>query len=221
MHLSHQIQAAFGNVAVNAFFVFVREDDVLRVGGVQHCAELVDHLLAVRGDVLALGRIKAEHAERVGAQDLRLLHGALERLQVLGKAFVHHDFAERGTDGGNAHARAVQHAAHFARLFVCKGGNVGAVHAADFNAVDASFPERLKLLRETRAGLVRKGGKNVVRLCHICLQIICRAGRSSCTRDSPRLRDPWCRRRSTRSDGKFLLRARCACIPGCAAWSTG
>jgi len=161
-----QFKAALGLIAVDALFIFVGKNHALCIRSIQHHADLIDDLIAI--GFIALRRIKeTKHADDRSAELGCMVHGALQIFQMRFEVILQRNLAERRADGGKRDSGILQANFDVLYLRIRKLRNIGAVHAADFDAVNACLAQGINLLGKYGACLVRKGREDIICLCHI------------------------------------------------------
>ena len=152
-----QVDAALGHIAVDLLLVIMHQLNTGLLGQIQHDGQAVDDLLPPISGIAARGREEAEHADALAAQVLAQLQTVAEQRQMLVKGFVQGSLAVGRAQGGQGNAGSVQPGLHRVGLLQGQLGAVLAVHAAQFNQADAFLLERLQLLVQRGAGLIREG----------------------------------------------------------------
>ena len=100
--LLHQVEAAGCVVAVNTFFIFMQQGDIVMRSLCNHRLRPEKHLGAAVCRSIVFRDIEAEHTDIGRFEDVCHLFRMGKLLQVRIEIIVNSDFADRRADGGNA-----------------------------------------------------------------------------------------------------------------------
>ena len=134
--------AASCDVAVNALFVLMQQNNIVLFGVGHHFGKLFHHFV---GFCVGFGFVhkETEHTDILGIQHFRDLDRALEFLKMRVKIVGDLDFSDRRTDGGHRNAVLFQLCLKGGDFFVGQLNNVLAVDVARLDMRDAELLKTL------------------------------------------------------------------------------
>ena len=135
--LLHQVEAAGRVVAVNTFFIFMQQGDIVMRSLCNHRLHPEKHLGAAVCRSIVFRDIEAEHTDIGRFEDVCHLFRMGKLLQVRIEIIVNSDFADRRADGGNADICLIELFLYLFCKIHRKIGYIYAVRAAQLDVGNA------------------------------------------------------------------------------------